>query len=327
MMTVRMQLDRLQQQIDDAVGLGKVRTDAAVNIRRLLSGERTDFYGRVIEELADAGEWPELNDRFYKTLAFGTGGLRGRTIGKVVSATELGTPTAMGRPQFPCVGTNALNFFNISRATRGLIAYLKKWRARKAVSSNPKIVIAHDTRHFSQEFADLTSKIASDLGCEAIVFTGPRSTPELSFAVRDLNADAGIVITASHNPPHDNGYKVYFDAGAQVVEPHASGIIAEVNAITSEDYVSEEQPGRVVTAGEEIERAYMDRLETLILDRELIANSKDLKIVYTPPHGTGGVIIKPMLKRLDLNFAVVPEQATFDGRFQTVNSPNPKKPE
>src|SRR5205807_5193796 len=222
-----------------------------------------------------------------------------------VTATERGTPTLMDRPQFACVGTNAMNFFNISRATRGLISYVKKWRAGKAVSSNPKIVVAHDTRHFSQEFADLTSKIASDLGCEAVVFTGPRSTPELSFAVRVLNADAGIVITASHNPPHDNGYKVYFDDGAQVIEPHASGIIAEVNAITNEDYVAEEQSGQIVTVSEEVDRAYMDRLETLILDRELIANSKDLKIVYTPLHGTGGVIIKPIVKRLELNFDCV----------------------
>src|SRR5438874_3071040 len=262
MMTMPMQLHRLEQQIDDAVGLGKLRADAAANIRRLLSGENTEFYGRVIEELADAGEWPELNDRFYKTLAFGTGGLRGRTIGKVVTATELGTPTAMGRPQFPCVGTNAMNFFNISRATRGLISYVKKWRARKAVSSSPKIVIAHDTRHFSEEFADLTSKIASDLGCEAVVFTGPRSTPELSFAVRDLNAAAGIVITASHNPPHDNGYKVYFDDGAQVIDPHANGIIAKVNAIKTDDYeaLPKDRQGRVAPLGHDIYEPYMKRL-------------------------------------------------------------------
>src|SRR5207237_6112505 len=191
-------------------------------------------------------------------------------------------------------------------------------RAEKAGSANPRIIIAHDTRHFSEEFANLTAKIASDIGCEAVVLMAPRSTPELSFAVRDLNADAGIVITASHNPPHDNGYKVYFDDGAQVVEPHASGIIAEVNAITSEDYVSEEQPGQIVTVGDEIDRAYMDRLETLILDRELIANATQLKIVYTPLHGTGGVIIKPMLKRLGLNSSVVLEQYKFDGRFPTV---------
>ena len=322
-----MQSDRLEQQIENAVGLGKLRADAGANIRRLLSGERTEFYGRVIEELADAGEWSELNDRFFKTLAFGTGGLRGRTIGKIVTATELGTPTALGRPQFPCVGTNAMNYFNVGRATRGLISYIRKWRKQDGTRSAPKIVIAHDTRHFSKEFADLTAKIASDLGCDAVVFTGPRSTPELSFAVRDLNADAGIVITASHNPPHDNGYKVYFDDGAQVVEPHASGIIAEVNSILNENYITAEVRAQIVTVGDEIDLAYMDRLETLILDRELIANARRLKIVYTPLHGTGGVIIKPMLKRLGLNFSVVPEQDKFDGRFPTVKSPNPENAE
>jgi len=327
MMTMSMQSDRLEQQIENAVGLGKLRADAGANIRRLLSGERTEFYGRVIEELADAGEWSELNDRFFKTLAFGTGGLRGRTIGKIVTATELGTPTALGRPQFPCVGTNAMNYFNVGRATRGLISYIRKWRKQDGTRSAPKIVIAHDTRHFSKEFADLTAKIASDLGCDAVVFAVPRSTPELSFAVRDLNADAGIVITASHNPPHDNGYKVYFDDGAQVVEPHASGIIAEVNSILNENYITAEVRAQIVTVGDEIDLAYMDRLETLILDRELIANARRLKIVYTPLHGTGGVIIKPMLKRLGLNFSVVPEQDKFDGRFPTVKSPNPENAE
>jgi len=327
MMTMSMQSDRLEQQIENAVGLGKLRADAGANIRRLLSGERTEFYGRVIEELADAGEWSELNDRFFKTLAFGTGGLRGRTIGKIVTATELGTPTALGRPQFPCVGTNAMNYFNVGRATRGLISYIRKWRKQEGTRSAPKIVIAHDTRHFSKEFADLTAKIASDLGCDAVVFAGPRSTPELSFAVRDLNADAGIVITASHNPPHDNGYKVYFDDGAQVVEPHASGIIAEVNSILNENYITAEVRAQIVTVGDEIDLAYMDRLETLILDRELIANARRLKIVYTPLHGTGGVIIKPMLTRLGFNFQVVPEQDCFDGRFPTVKSPNPENAE
>src|SRR5205085_4365686 len=190
-------------------------------------------------------------------------------------------PTALGRPEFPCVGTNAMNYFNVGRATRGLVTYIQKWRSRQRMEGRPKIVIAHDTRHFSQEFARLAAETASAKGCDAVVFDGPRSTSELSFAVRYLNADAGIVITASHNPPHDNGYKVYFNDGAQVIEPHASGIIAEVNAITNEDYVPQKQPGRIVTLGEEIDRAYMDRLETLILDRQLIANS-DLKTVYTP---------------------------------------------
>ena len=219
----------LTEQIDRALSDGKLRADAAENIRRILSGEESDFVARVIGELSQANEWEELNDRFYKTLAFGTGGLRGRTIGKIVTPSERGTPTALGRPEFPCVGTNAMNYFNVGRATRGLVIYIQKWRSGQRVEGRAKIVIAHDTRHFSQEFTRLAAETASANGCDAVVFDGPRSTPELSFAVRYLNADAGIVITASHNPPHDNGYKVYFSDGAQVVEPHASGIIAEVN--------------------------------------------------------------------------------------------------
>src|SRR2546429_766271 len=219
----------LLEQIDRALSDGKLRADAAENIRRILSSTESDFAARVIGELSQANEWEELNDRFYKTLAFGTGGLRGRTIGKIVTPSERGTPTALGRPEFPCVGTNAMNYFNVGRATRGLVIYIQKWRSRQGMQGRPKIVIAHDTRHFSQEFARLAAETASANGCDAVVFEGPRSTPELSFAVRYLNADAGIVITASHNPPHDNGYKVYFNDGAQVIEPHASGIIAEVN--------------------------------------------------------------------------------------------------
>src|SRR5438067_8013262 len=220
----------LTEQIDRALSDGKLRADAAENIRRILSGEGSDFAARVIDELSQANEWEELNDRFYKTLAFGTGGLRGRTIGKIVTAAERGTATKLGRPEFPCVGTNAMNYFNVTRATRGLVSYVRRWRDRQRAIDRAKIVIAYDTRHFSKEFADSAAKVAAANGCDAIIFPGPRSTPELSFAVRYLNADAGIVITASHNPPHDNGYKVYFSDCAQVVEPHASGIIAEVNA-------------------------------------------------------------------------------------------------
>jgi phosphoglucomutase len=328
----------LLEQIDGALSDGKLRADAAENIRRILSGEDNDFAARVIGELTQANEWEELNDRFYKTLAFGTGGLRGRTIGKIVTPSELGTPTALGRPEFPSVGTNAMNYFNVARATRGLVIYIQKWRSRQGMKDRPKIVIAHDTRHFSEEFARLAAEIASANGCDAVVFEGPRSTPELSFAVRYLNADAGIVITASHNPPHDNGYKVYFSDGAQVVEPHASGIIAEVNAMNggigsvpsqkSRDDTEVVPPkGEIVTAGDEIDRAYMERLETLILNRELIGRTRDLKIVYTPIHGTGSVIVKPMLRKLGLNFSIVSEQDQFDGRFPTVKSPNPENAE
>ena len=291
----------------------------------------------MIGELSQANEWQELNDRFYKTLAFGTGGLRGRTIGKIVTASERGTPTALGRPEFPCVGTNAMNYFNVARATRGLLIYIQKWRSRQRMAGRPKIVIAHDTRHFSEEFARLAAETASANECDAVVFDGPRSTPELSFAVRYLNADAGIVITASHNPPYDNGYKVYFSDGAQVVEPHASGIIAEVDKAGETGSVPSQKSrdememvpakGEIVTAGDEIDRAYMERLETLILNRRLMGRTRDLKIVYTPIHGTGGIIVKPMLKKLGLNFSVVSEQDKFDGRFPTVKSPNPENAE
>src|SRR3989440_6110684 len=328
----------LTEQIDRALSDGKLRADAAENIRRILSGEESDFAARVICELSQANEWEELNDRFYKTLAFGTGGLRGRTIGKIVTPSERGTPTALGRPEFPCVGTNAMNYFNVGRATRGLIVYIQKWRSGQRMEGQAKIVIAHDTRHFSQEFTRLAAETASANGCDAVVFDGPRSTPELSFAVRYLNADAGIVITASHNPLHDNGYKVYFNDGAQVVEPHASGIIAEVNEPNggtgsvpsqkvSDDTEVVPPKGEIIFTGDEIDRAYMERLETLILDRGLIERTRDLKIVYTPIHGTGGVIVKPMLRKIDLNFSVVPEQDQFDGRFPTVKSPNPENAE
>ena len=328
----------LTEQIDRALSDGKLRADAAENIRRILSGEESDFAARVIGELSQANEWEELNDRFYKTLAFGTGGLRGRTIGKIVTPSERGTPTALGRPEFPCVGTNAMNYFNVGRATRGLVIYIQKWRSGQRVEGRAKIVIAHDTRHFSQEFTRLAAETASANGCDAVVFDGPRSTPELSFAVRYLNADAGIVITASHNPPHDNGYKVYFNDGAQVVEPHASGIIAEVNepsggtgSVPSQKVRDDTEvvppKGEIIFTGDEIDRAYMERLKTLILDRGLIERTRDLKIVYTPIHGTGGVIVKPMLRKIGLNFFVVPEQDQFDGRFPTVKSPNPENAE
>ncbi len=293
----------------------------------LLEGATSELYPQVVAELAKAEAWEELNDRFYKTLAFGTGGLRGRTVGKVLTEAERGGAGEGAPPEFPCVGTNAMNFYNIGRATRGLVAYLHDWFKAERISGKPKIVIAHDPRFFSKEFNALTANVAAENGCDVCIFDGPRSTPELSFAVRHLRADAGIVITASHNPPHDNGYKVYFHDGAQVVEPHASGIIAQVNAITTETYEVSEAPGTVVTLGREIDEAYMERLETLVLDRELVRSAKDLKIVFTPIHGTGGVIIKPMLERLGFNFITVPEQDQFDGRFPTVTSPNPENAE
>jgi phosphoglucomutase len=316
----------LNARIKQAVAHGQLIGSSANNIRTLLEGADFDVYFRSINELVDGAEWQELNDRFYQTLGFGTGGLRGRTIGNIVTNAERGNAREGERPEFPCVGTNAMNFFNINRATRGLVGYLQDWTRREGISTKPKLVIAHDPRFFSKEFAALAAKVAAENGCDALVFDGPRSVPELSFAVRYLRANAGIVITASHNPPHDNGYKVYFDDGAQVINPHASGIIAKVNAITTESFtpLPKEQQGKVTVIGKNIDQAYMHRLETLILDPRVIREAKSLRIIYTPLHGTGSVIIKPMLNRLGFKFQVVPEQDCFDGWFSTVKSPNPE---
>src|SRR6266404_3749928 len=205
----------IEAKINKACARGQLLESTTENIRALLTGAPSDLYGRAIEELIAIEAWAELNDRFYKTLAFGTGGLRGRTIGKTVTKAERGKAGPDERPQFSCVGTNAMNSYNVSRATQGLIAYLKEWKARRGIgfqpmsyrqdadATKPSIVIAYDPRFFSKEFSDLAAKVAIQSGCDAFVFDGPRSTPELSFAVRHLRASAGIVITASHNPPHD----------------------------------------------------------------------------------------------------------------------------
>ena len=311
--------------IELAATEGKLLKSAGANVRALLSNGDTVAINSV-RELVTSAAWTELNDRFYRTLAFGTGGLRGRTIGKIVTAAERGRATENEPPEFPCVGTNAMNFYNVARATRGLIGYIREWLDRQNLSGKPKIVIAYDTRFFSREFSDLAAKVAAENGCDAFVFDGPRSTPELSFAVRYLNANAGIVITASHNPPHDNGYKVYFDDGGQVIEPHASGIIAKVNS--SEALVAQEdRQGKTAIIGADIDKAYMQRLETLVLDPEVIHSASSLRIVFSPLHGTGSVILTPMLYRLGFNFDIVAEQDRFDGGFPTVKSPNPENAE
>ncbi|HVF71737.1 MAG TPA: phospho-sugar mutase [Chthoniobacterales bacterium] len=318
--------DALEEIINRAVEAGDLLNSSAQNIFALLRSAPLPPYEQTLTELVQAGEWAELNDRFFRTLAFGTGGLRGRTIGKIVTNAERGTAGENEPPEFPCVGTNAMNFYNVSRATQGLVAYLQAWRAEQKMGGKPKIVIACDTRHYSKQFAELVARTAAENGCDAAVFEGPRSTPQLSFAVRFLGASAGIVITASHNPPHDNGFKAYFSDGAQVIEPQASAIIAKVSGIEGETYSprAEVDQGAVQILGEEVDNTYMDRLETLILNRELVREAKDLKIVFTPLHGTGSVIIKPMLERLGFAFSIVEEQDRFDGNFPTVASPNPE---
>jgi phosphoglucomutase len=321
----------LNPRLSSAVQSGVLLASSARNIEQLLARSSSPSNDQSIGELVEKQAWDELNDRFFKTLAFGTGGLRGRTIGKIVTAVEQGEPQPLDRPQRPCVGTNAMNFYNISRATQGLVAYLKDWFAKNDLPGRPSIAIAHDTRHFSKDFTELAASVAAAQGVDVFVFAGPRSTPQLSFTVRLVGASAGIVITASHNPPHDNGYKVYFSDGAQVVEPHASGIIARVNAIESDVYdpVPEDQRGGITVLGKDADDAYMARLETLVLDRPMVAEAarSGLKIVFTSIHGTGGIIIKPMLEKLGFHCDPVAEQEIMDGRFPTVKSPNPENAE
>jgi phosphoglucomutase len=315
--------------IQQAATEGRLLPQSAENISNLLLQSSSTVYPAAVQELVDAGNWAELDNRFFRTLAFGTGGLRGKTIGMVVTQAERGTPQALGRPQFPCVGTNAMNTYNISRATQGLALYVKEHFINNGRTGKPAICLCHDTRFFSREFAELAAKIITELGCDAYLFEGPRSTPELSFAVRQVKAQAGINLTASHNPPEYNGYKVYFEDGCQVTEPHASAIINKVNAVKSESYspVPTEEIGLVIPMGEDIDEAYMQRLGTLLLDPDLIRRENSLKIVYTPLHGVGGVIIKPMLQRLGFQCDTVTEQEVPDGRFPTVKSPNPENAE
>ena len=314
------------QKVERAVEAGQLSAESGKNIKKTFVGAKGGSVERVsLEALVGSGEWGELNDRFFRTLAFGTGGLRGRTIGKVVTEAEMGKPTALGRPEFPAVGTNCMNYGNVARATQGLVNYLKKNFSGKA----PSVVFAHDTRHFSREFAELSARTVAAAGGTAYLFAEDRSTPELSFAVRHLGAQAGVEITASHNPPHDNGYKVYFSDGAQIVEPHASGIIREVEAVREPNLNPKwEGGGKVVSIGAEVDEEYQLGLRELILEEEMLKREgKALKVVFSPLHGTGGRIVPEMLARAGVKVLLVKEQEKGDGRFPTVKSPNPENGE
>ena len=315
-----------KQAIESAVQEKKLSTDSAENVGRLMrESKQVPRMVASIQELVDTCEWEELNDRFFRTLAFGTGGLRGRTIGKVVTKAEMGKPTALGRPEFPAVGTNCMNEGNVVRATQGLVNYLQKSFPGQA----PRVVFAHDTRFFSREFAELAARTVAAAGGTAYLFSEDRSTPELSFAVRHLGAQAGVEITASHNPSHDNGYKAYFSDGAQIVEPHASGIIREVEAVREPNLNPQwEGGGKVVSIGAEVDEEYQLGLRELILEEEMLKKEgKALKVVFSPLHGTGGRIVPEMLARAGVKVLLVKEQEKGDGRFPTVKSPNPENGE
>ncbi|MBT8044756.1 MAG: phospho-sugar mutase [Verrucomicrobiae bacterium] len=313
--------------LNDAVVSGQLLESSRDNILALLEGTTSPVAAAAIAELVSNGSWEELNDRFFKTLAFGTGGLRGRTIGRVVTTAEQGNGGPNDRPEHPCVGTASMNFYNVSRAIRGMIIYLKNYLAEQGVDRKPAFVLGHDTRHFSRDFAEFCANICTELGCDVHLFDGPRATPEISFAIRALNADAGVVLTASHNPAHDNGFKAYFNQGAQLVEPNATGVINEVNAITSEAYdaVPESEQGTLNVLGDEMDRIYMDDSKTLLLRPDLMQGGEDqTKVVFTNLHGTGGHCIVPLLTELGFDVVTVPEQDVQDGRFPTVDSPNPE---
>ena len=249
----------------------------------------------------------EIEDRFYKDLEFGTAGLRG-IIG---------------------IGTNRMNRYTVTKATQGLANYIVKKGAQEK-----GVAIAYDSRRMSKEFSDEAALCLNANGIKTYRFDSLRPTPELSFAVRELGCIAGIVITASHNPPEYNGYKVYWDDGAQIVEPIDKEIINEVNNVTNfstiKTITKQEaiQKGLYNTIGEEIDKRYIEELKKLVVNQKAINEmQKDIKIVYTPLHGTGNIPVQTILKELGFeNVYVVPEQEKPDGNFPTVDYPNPEDP-
>ena len=278
---------------------------------------------RALAELVAQGAWEELNDRFFKKLTFGTGGMRGLTIGRVSVPAERGQPTAQGTPAHPAVGSNNLNDFTLALATAGLYRYIAA-----TTQATARLVIAHDVRHFSRHFCELAASIWVHLGGEAHIFDGPRSTPQLSHTVRHLHAHAGIVITASHNPPPYNGFKCYFNDGGQVVPPHDAGIVAQVNAVKLAEIppLLEKNLAAVRTVPAAAEEAYLAQLNDNILDRDIIARARP-SVVFTNLHGTGDVMILPALARLGASVTPVAIQREHDPRFPTVQSPNPENAE
>lgn len=314
------------KKIKEACDHGELLPSAYDNIRLWLeSGFLPTWAIASIQELIETAAWNELNDRFYQNLSFGTGGMRSRTIGKVMTTVERGVLSADGTPAHAVVGTNMLNDFNIIRGTIGLFRYCKKNIGQQ---ESPKLVIAHDVRYFSRHFCLLSASTWRKMGGEVYVFDGPRSTPQLSFSVRYLGATAGVVITASHNPPYDNGFKVYYKDGGQVVSPHAEGIIDEVNRVKLSEvssYLEIDEKG-IVVLSQAADEAYLDVVLDTVLDSELIKKQKP-RVVYSPLHGTGQVIAIPAMMRAGVDLLLVDSQIVMDPGFSTVDSPNPENGE
>ena len=267
-------------------------------------GEGYDEETRAaVKAMLDNPDHTELIESFYRDLEFGTGGLRG----------------IMG------AGTNRMNIYTVGAATQGLANYLKKNFASLPLIS---VAIGHDCRNNSRRFAEISADIFSANGIKVYLFDALRPTPEVSFAIRELGCQAGINLTASHNPKEYNGYKAYWSDGAQVIAPHDTGIIEEVNKITNiADIKFKGNPELIQIIGEEIDKIFLDRIKTLSLSPDVIAKHHDIPIVYTPIHGTGVRLIPASLKNFGFtNIIHVPEQDVVSGEFPTVVSPNPEEP-
>ena len=258
---------------------------------------------KAVKAMVENPDKTELIDSFYRTLEFGTGGLRG----------------IMGP------GTNRMNIYTVGAATQGLSNYLNlNFKDRDEIS----VVVGHDSRNNSRLFAETAANIFSANGIKVYLFDDMRPTPEMSFAIRHLGCQSGIILTASHNPKEYNGYKAYWDDGAQVLAPHDKGIIDEVNKVKVEDIKFEGRPELIEIIGEEIDKIYLDKVHSLSIDPECIKRQHDLKIVYTPLHGTGKMLIPRSLELWGFdNVHTVPEQMIPDGNFPTVKSPNPENGE
>ncbi|MBL7858422.1 MAG: phospho-sugar mutase [Cyclobacteriaceae bacterium] len=256
---------------------------------------------KQVQALLDKSDAKELIDSFYKDLEFGTGGLRG----------------IMG------VGSNCMNQFTVGKATQGLANYLNKTYPGKII----KVAIAHDNRNNGRYFAQITANVFAANGIQVYMFPELRPTPLLSFAIRYLKCDSGIVVTASHNPKEYNGYKAYWNDGAQVVPPHDQNIIEEVNAITSFEQIKFTAiASNIHTIGPEVEQAYYAEVKRIIPKQDVIARHHNIPLVYTSIHGTGITMIPECLKQIGFtNIHVVEEQAVTDGNFPTVKSPNPEE--
>lgn len=257
----------------------------------------------AVKALLDADDKTELIDSFYQDLEFGTGGLRG----------------IMG------AGSNRMNIYTVGMATQGFANYLKKNFAGK---DDISVVVCHDCRNNSRKFAETVADIFSANGIKVYLFDDMRPTPECSFAIRHLKCQAGVNVTASHNPKEYNGYKAYWEDGAQVLAPHDTGIIDEVNKVTINDVKFQGNKDLIQIIGEDIDKIYLDEIKKLSIDPEVIKRQHDLKIVYTPLHGTGMMLIPRCLKDWGFdNVHCVKEQMVKDGNFPTVKSPNPENGE